>query len=142
TYTSENPAIATVDAATGELKGVSVGTTRIIATSANSKKVTAACEVTVEPVPDKVRFATTVINLGVKDSLNIEDTGRGILEPAGTSAGLTYKIGNKKIATVNAATGVLTGVKTGSTTLRVTTQNGKTATIKVEVKSATKAIAL
>ena len=56
-----------------------------------------------------------------------------VTTPENGTASVTYKSSNKKIATVN-QNGWVTGVKHGTATITATLQNGKTSTIKINVK--------
>lgn len=86
----------------------------------------------VNPEPTELVIDTTKITLGKGQTWQIP--ARSI--PEGT---LTYKSRKKKIAKVD-ETGLVTAVKTGSTKIDVTTENGLTAAIKVTVVKAPSSI--
>ena len=132
-FSSMNDNIAEVSA-DGEITGVSVGTTEIIATT-YVLGVTARARVTVLPVPESVQVTETV-TLGVKDTFQLEPV---ITE--GTTTTYIYSTSKKKVATVS-PDGLITAVARGTANITVTTANGKTATCKVSVVKAPKGIEL
>lgn len=110
TYTSSNPAVATVSS-TGEVKGISKGDV-IITLSADGFS---------KNVPLTVKVATTGINLN-KDNLvlktgNIYQLSANVT-PAEANQIITYHSVDTSIATVS-QTGVVTAKGTGSTTIIV-----------------------
>lgn len=72
------------------------------------------------------KSGTVTLYLG--DTLNL----KAQLKPANAQSELTWKSGNSKVAKVE--DGVVTPVKAGLTVIRVTTENGKTDTVKVQVR--------
>ena len=131
TWTSDNPAVATVDAS-GTAKAVGVGTAKITATDAAS--ATASCSVSVPEKPENVAFVTAALTIGVKEKKQLPKLVWGVnaTEYKGT---VTYVSSAPKVVAVSAA-GQLTGKKRGSATITATLQDGKTLTCQVTVKKA------
>ena len=137
-FTSSNPAVATVDAATGEVTAVAYGETTIIATSFNGK--TASTALTVKPGPDGILLPGSTITMGVGEVLALGATPvRGDGMP--TSPALTYATSKKKVVTVS-EDGALTALKKGTAKITVTAPNGVQAVCTVKVIKAPKTIKL
>ncbi len=134
TWKSSNAAVAEVDK-TGKVTGVKAGTATITVTTEDGNK-TATCKVTVQEAEVKV----TGVKLD-KTELTLTEGGSSQLvatiEPAkATNQNLTWKSSNAAVAEVD-KTGKVTGVKAGTATITVTTEDGnKTATCKVTVQEA------
>ena len=127
-YESDNPSVATVDAA-GAIVGVGVGTAKITVKSANGK--TASMQVT-------VRFVNAT---GVTVSPNEASVGVGSvrtltanIEPADASnKAVSWNSSAPAIATVDSE-GKVTGVAEGTATITATTEDGGfTATCQVTI---------
>ena len=131
TWTSDKPAVATVDA-TGKVTAVAVGEA-IITAQAGDK--TATCKVTVKaPVVavTSVKLDKTELALTVGDAaVQLKAT---VLPEDATDKTVTWSIDKTSVATVD-ATGKVTAVAEGEAT--ITAKAGdKTATCKVTVKAA------
>jgi uncharacterized protein YjdB len=107
------------------------GTVRITATSSDGpshyKDIKVARNVT------KIRTPLTTVNItkGKKLTLPVElDDGKVTITK---NAGKTFKSSNKKVVTVDPKTGKIKGIKKGTAKITVTTANGKSITIKVNV---------
>ena len=119
TWTSDNTAVATVDAATGLVTGVSVGTAQITVTTDDGGK-TATVTVTVEPVSatgvtinDGVEAATVTAGKSI--------TLHAAVTPSGASnSTVIWSSNNPAIATVDANTGVVVGVQEGTVVITAT----------------------
>ena len=130
-WKSSNTSVATVSSS-GVVTGVKAGSATITVTTNDGGK-TATCAVTVN--------ATTVAVTGVsldKTSLSV-DVGKtatltATVTPSNaTDKSVSWKSSNTSVATVSSS-GVVTGVKAGSATITVTTNDGgKTATCAVTV---------
>lgn len=125
-FSSDNPGIVTVDAATGEMKAVAEGTTRIHVTTFNGK--TDGVDVTVKAAPTILTFPSTEFVMGVGMA-----TSSAAVVNEGAGAGIAYTIGNPAIASYE--NGVIKALAIGETDLTATTYNGLTATCKLVVKS-------
>ena len=129
TWTSSNEAVATVSA-NGEVKAVKEGNAVITVKAANG--VTATCKVTVE----SGIIVVTSVTLD-KTSLEMTEGEAAVLKatvnPAdATDKTLTWTSSDSSVATVS-ANGEVKAIKAGSTTITVSSANGKTATCVVSV---------
>ena len=131
TWTSDKPAVATVDA-TGKVTAVAGGEATITAKAGDK---TATCKVTVKaPVVavTSVKLDKTELALTVGDAaVQLKAT---VLPEDATDKTVTWSIDKTSVATVD-ATGIVTAVAEGEAT--ITAKAGdKTATCKVTVKAA------
>lgn len=119
TYSSSNTAVATVNASTGVVTGVAAGSATIFATS---EGITGSATVTVTTgIPTAtvtVALGSGTINAGATTTATAtaRDAGNNVL--AGKV--VTWSSSNTGIATVNPATGVVTGVSGGSASIIAT----------------------
>ena len=127
TYKSSAVKIAKVDEK-GVITAVKKGKATITVYS-NNKKLT-TCKVTVVAAPSKVSLGMKRVDLGVKEKLTLTP-----FITKGSHASFTYRSADEKIAKVSAK-GVVTGLKVGSTTITVTTQNKKKAKLTVSIMKA------
>ncbi len=115
TWSSSNTAIATVNPTTGAVAGVSAGTITISYSVTNTNNctvvVTTSFEVYALPVVPAIGGPDAVCNLSAITLTN--SVGGGV-----------WSSGNTAIATVNATTGVVTGVTPGTVTISYTVTNG------------------
>ena len=127
TWSSDNTSIATVNS-NGEVKGVNKGVTTIFATTENGK--TTSCEVNV------ITIEATSISLPVSQTLKVGETVTLTynMSPSNATNSVTWKSTDTSIATVSSS-GMVTGKAEGSTSITVTTDNGKSASCKVFVES-------
>ena len=133
-WKSSEPSVASVE--NGVVTALSEGTTVITARS--SSGVSASCKVTVvndetpivTPEVEKITLSDTSLTLTAEGS---SKTLTCTLSPAGSDSTLTWKSDNSKIAKVSSQ-GVVTPVAAGTTTVRVSADNGVTASCKVTVK--------
>lgn len=128
TWTSDDKTIATVSSS-GIVKGIKAGTTKVWATTSNGK--TDYCNVTVEnnviePTSISLPSSKTV---KVGESFTMSYT----LNPSNATTTLTWTSDDSSIASVSSS-GVVKGVKAGSTYINVKTANGKTDYCKVTVE--------
>lgn len=136
TWTSSNPAVMTIDANSGAVRALAVGTTVITVTTEDGNK-TATYDVT-------VTAATTNAVTGVSISKTLV-VGKGatkaltatVAPSNATNKNVTWKTSAPAVATVDAK-GNVKGVKKGTATITVTTADGnKTATCTVTVSEVT-----
>ena len=128
TYKSSKTSVARVDAS-GKVTAIKKGSCTITASTFNKKSVSVYVTVLETPKPSKVtlnRTGTVSLNLNNRLQLYAQ------VSPIGVTSVLTWTTSNKKIATVDPY-GVVTAVGAGKATITVKTQNGKKATVKVEV---------
>ena len=126
-YSTSKSKYATVNA-DGVVKGVRTGTAVITVKTHNGLKDT--IKVVVKKAPSSVKLAEKAITLGVGEThaLNASWT-------AGTYTSLSYASDSDAIATID-ADGKVTAHNVGSTTLCVSTHNGKTAKCTLTVMQA------
>ncbi len=129
TWTSSNPAVASVDG-NGWVAGLSDGVATITATSGNGKKK--SCKVTVKEVkPTEVAFAKPYLSMNPGDTFQatVKMTPEAVTNPA-----VTFTTSDAAVATIS-ETGLITATGYGSATLTVTTASGGLkATCKVSVR--------
>ena len=95
---------------------------------------TTAPEITEAPVEAaEVSLSASTLSIGVKETYS------GLVAkvlPETCTASITWRSSNKKVAKVDAVSGVITGVKKGTAVIYAETANGVSATCKVTVKKA------
>ena len=136
-WTSSNTSAATVVKTAGTNKAVvtakSKGSSNISIKTYNGK--TASCALTVYLAPSSVKLSATNITLKKGQTYTISESS-----PSGTyanSANLKWTSSNTKIATVtkgSANKATIKALSSGTSTIRISLFNGKTATCKVTVK--------
>ena len=134
TWKSSNPEVATVDN-NGKVTAVKEGSATITVTTVNGKEATCTVTVTKKPVPiESVSLNKTTLTLEEQQAETLVAT----INPSNTTddTTLTWKSSNPEVATVDQE-GKVTAVKEGTTTITVTTVNGKEATCTVTVLNAT-----
>lgn len=130
-FTSDNEKVATVTS-DGVVTAIAAGSATITATTINGKSAT--CKITVTIPATKVYLNQS---LQLKKGATLKLTASVL--PTDSTDKLTWKSSNPKKVSVN-ANGKIKALKTGSATITVTTESGKTAKCKVTVvKKATKA---
>lgn len=118
-WTSSDDQTATVDA-TGKVTGIKVGTATITATTVDGGK-TASCAVTVNPLGvTGVSLNSTTLALYVSDSASLTAT---IAPTNAANQNLTWTSAKPDIANVDGS-GMVTGIKAGTTVITVTTADG------------------
>lgn len=127
-YQSSNPQVADVNAA-GVVTLKSVGEADITITSSSNSAVKAVYKVFVETLPDNVVYERFDYGVAVGETVKIIPIYEG--SPSNTDT--TYEIDNTTVASVDAKTGAVTGLSSGSATLTATTKNGKTAAALITV---------
>ncbi len=134
TWSSDSPAVATVDQ-TGKVTAVAEGTANITVTTTDGNK-TATCAVTVTAPAAPIDVTgialnktATTIAIGDTETLTVSYTP----SDANNNKGITWSSDNTTVATVD-QTGKITAVAKGTATVTATTTNGKTATCSVTVQ--------
>ena len=127
-FYSSDRNVATVTSA-GKAKARGVGSCTIYVMANNG--VYATVKVRVVDQPTKVQFKKT--GYSVKKGKTLKLAGEVKLTPSGVKTTHTWTSSNPAVATVSAK-GVVKGIKKGTTTITVTTANGKCARVKVKVQ--------
>ena len=132
TWSSDDTSIATVSSS-GDVKGIKAGTTKIRVKTSNGK--TDYCNVTVE----NNSVEPTSISLPSSKTVKVGEsfTMTYTLTPSNATTTLTWSSDDTSIATVSSS-GVVKGVKAGTTKIRVKTTNDKTDYCSVSVEANTK----
>lgn len=137
TYKSANSKVASVNKK-GQVKGVSVGKTKITVTSAKNKAKKATIKVVVQKVAaKKVKLNVTSITLAVGKTQKLKAT----VTPKQASKKIEWTSSKTKVATVTSA-GVVKGKKAGTATItaKAADGSGKKATCKVKVGATIKSV--
>jgi uncharacterized protein YjdB len=119
TWSSANTSVAMVNSTTGVVTGVGAGTAAIVAT-ASGISGTASITVGAPALPGKV--ASVAVSL-VSPSINVgastqaTATARDASNNVITGLTVSWKSSNTAVATVNASTGIVTGVAAGNATI-------------------------
>jgi uncharacterized protein YjdB len=128
-WTSDDPSIASVNYSTGLVTAVSPGETRVWAHSYDGNKTDWA-RITVEGIPVNgvsLTPAQLTLNLGGMKTL------QATISPSNAAnKTLTWSCSDTSIVSVTSG-GVVKGLKAGKAVVRVTSNNGKTATCQVTV---------
>lgn len=133
TWTTSNTSIATVDS-DGNVTANAKGTATITCTAHDGSGVKATCAVTVtDPIiePTAITISPSSKTITVGETFYASYT----LTPSNATTTVTWSSDNESIATVTQS-GLVTGIKAGSTWINVTTANGKTDYFKITVNSA------
>ena len=137
-FASDNAAVATVNAETGEVTAVAIGECTITATSFNGRQ--ASCRLNVLPGPDRIVLPAATVLIAQGDQALLGATAaRSDGKPTGT--GLNYVSSKPKCLDVG-ADGTLTARRRGSAKVTVSAANGVTATCVVKVVSPPKSVKL
>lgn len=129
TWSTSDKKVAEYNDYSGVVEAVGPGTATITVKTYNGK--TATCEVTViDPtIPTKVKLNKSgTVKLKKGKTLQLKAT----VSPSTAQTTLTWKSGNKKVATVT-QDGLVEAKKQGTTTITAVTENGKTAKVKIKV---------
>lgn len=123
---STNENIASVDEKTGEITGIAVGTTHIIAVTDEGH--TGKCELTVTQRATGIAFPQETITVAKGSTLALAYE----LTPKDATVTPTWKSFDETIVSVN-ADGVITANEVGETYVSVTIPEGFTATLQIKV---------
>lgn len=127
TFESADPAIASVDAE-GNIKAHALGKTTITIKAASGVSATITV-VVVETPAESITLNRNFAEINVSENVQLEAT---VLPETTSNKTVTWTSDNEAIATVD-ATGKVTGVGAGTTTITATTANGLTATCEIKV---------
>ena len=125
TWSSSKPKVASVDADTGVITGVSKGSAVIYAQTETG--IQKSCKVVVRNAPDKLALAVKDVNISIGQSYQLVPK-----MDSDVASAVTYTSSNTSVATVDAF-GVVTGHRMGFSTITARTFNGKTAKCTVAV---------
>ncbi len=129
TWKTSNKRYAAIDE-NGYLEGVKAGTVTVTVTTKVGKKTDKITVVVYDPT--KPQYVTLdqsgTIDLAIDDTLTLN----AAVFPDTADQTVTFISSNRKIASVDAG-GTVTGIKTGTVTLRARSSNGRTASVKVRV---------
>ena len=132
TWSSSNAEIATVDAE-GKITAVKAGEATVTVTTESGKsaslKVTVlqpASEIVIDFAASGIEGEDLTLNVGETKTIAVTVT------PANSTDKLSWSSSNTEIATVDAE-GKITAIKAGEATVTVTTESGKSASLKVTV---------
>lgn len=129
TWKSTNKKVVKVDPNTGAIQAVRKGTATIVAKTTNGLK--ARCRVKVKKAPKKVSLSPGDKSVEAGGTMQY-----AVKLPKGSAGAYNYASSNTGVATVD-ANGLAKAVAAGTTTITVTTYNGKTAkaTLTVTAKA-------
>ncbi len=135
-WSSNDTSVATVDSS-GVVKGIKAGTATIRATADENSDKYATCSITVNSNAiinvTGVSIAPAPAKVSVGGTVQLSAT---ITPNNATNKNVTWSSSDTGTATVNATSGLVTGVKTGTATITVKTNDGsKTATCIVTVEN-------
>ncbi len=133
TFTSSDEAVAIADEH-GVVTALGIGTAVITAQSYNG--ITAECAVTVVPAPTMIELATSKLELGQKESRQLNAR-----TDQGNHAKLRYESEYPKIASIDES-GMITANRSGETAITVTAYNGVSARCTVTVRKAPSHVSL
>jgi len=121
-WSSSNENVATVDASTGEITGVTFGTTTITAVLLSNNNVTGNCKVEVSAIfVTGVTLTPKTLNLEVGETSTIS---YATIPSNAENQSVTWSTSDAGIATVDQLTGLITGITEGQAAITVTTLDG------------------
>lgn len=132
TWSSSNTAVATVDSSTGIVTGIAAGNTNIIYTIIGGCSGTKSAQQTLTITPNtSIDSVTGTSPICVSGTTTY--TANSVVLGGGTG---TWSSSNNSVATVNAATGIVTGIAAGTSNI-IYTINGGCSGIKTAQQSIT-----
>lgn len=135
-WSSSNPAVATVDETYGIVKAVKDGTTVITATAKDGSGVTATFSITVTNTLQKVTYVG-VIGPSAMTISEVRPLAYEILPADAADKSVTWSSSNPSVAVVDPYTGVVTAKANGSVVITATANDGsgKSGTLALTVTS-------
>lgn len=133
-WSTSNSNVATVSG--GVVTGVAAGSATITATSTMNGSVTATSSITVSTIPVTGVSLDSTASLGVGSTTTLTPT---FTPSNATNKTVSWSSSNTGVATINASSGLITGVSAGESTITVTTADGNytdTCLLTVSVMSA------
>ena len=138
TWESNKPGVVSVDNS-GNITGISNGDAVITVKTPNGKSAT--CNVTVKTSPQSISLNKGNTTLDLNGTKTEKLTVTFNPSSTNTNNGLTWRSDNTGIVSVDTS-GNITAKSNGTTTITVTTTNGKKATCSVTVKTSPQSISL
>ena len=135
-YSGDKPEVAEV-APDGSITAIAVGSVNVTATAYNG--VSSTQTITVVPAPTAMTLSASSVTLCVGERV---DAPVAITLDSPITGGLSFKCSNTRYAKVDKTTGAVTGLRTGSVSITVTTYNGVTAKYTVKVVKAPTTISI
>jgi len=134
-WTSSNPAIATVDSK-GNVKAIKIGTATITATAQGASSIKKSIPVTVTKViPSSMKLSRSTLNIVKNQTFKVSAT---ITPTDSVNKAVVWKSSNTKVATADSK-GNIKGVGNGTAVIKATTADNskvyKTITVKVSTKT-------
>ena len=123
-FSSNKPEVVSVEA-NGHIVALKKGTAKITVKTFNGKK--ASCTVTVKAAPKSVSFSKSEVSIWKGDTLTVAPK-----LSKDSAGGYTITSDNESVVSVSGTK--LKGVNLGTANITVTTYNGKTASLWVEVR--------
>lgn len=128
-WTSNDNNVASVDKK-GLVTAIGVGSTVITCSANDGSSIKATCRILVEySTPDDIAISPKSKSIKIGDTLTMNYT----LTPFNAVTSVTWTSDDESIATVSPS-GVVQGIKIGTTFINVTTANGKTSWSKITVE--------
>jgi len=129
TYSSDRPEIASVGSSTGIVTGKAEGTATITAVSSSNPSVTATCEVMVLQTADSITLnpSTATIKVGANTTI------KAFLNPSTATDTVKFASLNTTVATVDADTGMVTGVAVGEATITATAESNSSVVAECKI---------
>jgi uncharacterized protein YjdB len=124
TWSTDKPAVATVNPSTGEVKAISEGTATITATSKGDSGKSGKCVVTVNPEPVPVVSVTVepgtlTLDIGETSALKVT------VEPENADdTSVSWSTDKPAVVTVDPSTGEVKALSDGTATITATAQDG------------------
>ena len=123
-FVSSNDQVATVSA-DGCITAAGKGEATITARLIQNPNVKKSISVAVKTAPEAIAASVSRLELGVGQ---VSQALYGICTDANTACGFRYESGNDQIVMVDSATGAITAVSQGETTITITADNNPAAT--------------
>ena len=133
-WTSSNTAVATVNASTGLVTAVAVGTTNIIATSEGKTGLATMTVTAVQAPVASITMTASPTSIAVGQKSRVSTVLLDAKNNALSGRAMVLHVGDGTIATVD-STGVVTGIAPGSAWV-IANAEGKTGSVEITVTAA------
>ena len=126
TMHSSNPRVADVDAS-GKIKAIGLGSAEIIAQTFNGHS--AKCTVAVKEAPSEIELNTSDLTIKAGQTVTLS-----VMLPEGTASNeLIFRSSDPSVCKIDKSTGKITAKAPGTSRVSVTTYNGESQSIEVDV---------